>query len=313
MPKASGQVASDVRSGMYLAHPLPAGVLSVAGMISSEERTLLAYLAAHAWNSDTRIVDGGCFLGASTRALIEGLKRGGRVVDRRTPVIHSYDLFVADRFMIDGFLSHTDLQPGDRFEESFLREIETDRDLVVVHPGDLRTHPWTDGPIGILFLDLIWSWDINAFVMENFYANLAADVSWVVHQDYVYAWYPWIPVTMEYFHDHFDFVGYVPLATVVFRCHRPLDDREKRIDLLRDVGPDELRSLMERAVDRFSGESRGILECSQASLFRYLGSVEEAREKLRSVIDRYRDLEAPVRFARGIMAHMDSGAAPRIV
>jgi hypothetical protein len=92
-----------------------------------------------------------------------------------------------------------------------------------------------------------------------------------------------------------------------------LDAEAASVDLLRDVSPDQLVVLMSRALDRFDGEPRGILECAKGSLLRYLGRGEEARDHLSSILDQYGSFEAPPRFARQIISHIDSGAEARIV
>ena len=112
------------------------------------------------------------------------------------------------------------------------------------------------------------------------------------------------------FSEHFEFIGYVPLATVVFRCRKPLSADEAAIDMLRDNTPETLLSLMDRVVERFSGWQRGVLECSRASLLRYLDRNKQARDALHAVLERYRDDEAPVRFARQILSLVDAGPRP---
>lgn len=308
-----GSIADGIRAGAHLAHPVSPAVLATTGMISVEERKVLAYCAAHGWSPDTRIVDGGCFVGASTRALIDGLKRNPHLTPGHRQIIHSYDLFRADAYMVDEYLSRRGIPLGGSYEALFLEHVRPDEALVVAHPGDVRDHPWTGGPIGILFLDMIWSWDINAFVVNNFYRNLSPAGALVLHQDYVYAWYPWLPVSMELFREHFEFIAFVPLATAVFRFRKPLDEHQLALDPLRDLGPEALLTLMSRAVDRFSGWPRGVLECSRASLLRFLGRTPEARAYLDDIARRYEEFEAPVRFARDIAAHIDSGAQPRLV
>lgn len=304
-------VVDRVRNGHCASELIPARVASMPGMISMEERRLLAFVTANAWVPSTSIIDGGCFLGASTSALAEGLRRNEGFHGERD-VIHSYDLFEADAYMADVHLKAAGIEPGGSFFELFLANLGADRDVVAVHRGDVRTHEWKGAPISILFLDMLWSWDINAFAMKQFYRNLAEPGSLVVHQDYVYAWYPWLPITMEYFEDHFEFIGYVPLATVVFRCRKPLSADDAAIDMLRDNSPETLLSLMDRAIDRFAGWQRGVLECSRASLLRYLDRNDEARDLLHDVLDRYRDDEAPVRFARQILSLVDANAVPRL-
>jgi hypothetical protein len=302
-----------IRKGKYRAQSTSKKVLRTPGMISVEERKLLTFLAAQAWQRDTNVVDGGSFLGASTCALIDGLRQNPGFESDLKSIIHSYDLFTADEYMVDGYLASAGIAAGESYLDLFLNRINPDRALVEVHAGNVREMPWMGGPISILFLDMIWSWDINQFVMKHFYQNLSQNGAFVVHQDYVYAWYPWLPISMEYLSDYFEFVDYVPLASVVFRSKKLLDAETASVDLLRDVSPDQLVVLMSRALDRFDGEPRGILECAKGSLLRYVGRGDEARDHLSIILDQYGSYEAPPRFARQIISHMDSGAEARIV
>jgi len=306
-------VADAIRDGSYLQHPIDPAILGVPGLISPQERTLLSFLAARCWRPGDRIVDAGCFLGSSTRALLDGLVQNPHFARGPAPIVHSYDLFIADQATASTYLPGMGVEPGGSFEALFRANVEAQREWVAVHAGDVRTHVWSGEPIRILFLDVIWSWDINGFVMRNFYPHLCADGAFVVHQDYVYAWYPYIPISMEYFGDHFEFIGYVPLATVAFRSRKPLDARDVAVDLLHDLDPETLLLLMARAIDRFSGDLRGVLECSRASLLRYFDRTDEARILLTDVAARYKSSEGPARFARDILAHIDSGAPARVV
>ena len=92
-----------------------------------------------------------------------------------------------------------------------------------------------------------------------------------------------------------------------------ITDKPATIDLLRDLSPDRLIALMSQALDRFDGEPRGILECSKGSLLRYLGRTEEARDHLLGIIQQFCGFEAPPRFARQIISHIDSGEEARVV
>jgi len=230
--------------------------------------------------------------------------------DAQRPPIDAFDLYQANAYMCDEYFAGDGLVEGDSFRPQFEANLAPDGNLVRVHEADLRESKWVSAPISVLFLDVIWSWDINRFVMEQFYTRLTPGTSWVIHQDYVYAWYPWIPITMEYFADHFEFVADVPLATAVFRCVRPLNDVEARLDLLETLDPDELVALMDRAIARFEGWPRGVLECARAQLLRYVGREAEAREQLARVLREHAEHEAPVRFAREIESHIDNGWPP---
>lgn len=319
-----GRIAADLRAGAHQRIRLPDELVEIPGMISGEERQLLMFAVEHAYAPGTQIIDGGSFLGASTRSLLAGLARSPRVAEiggmdpdgaeagtLSRPPIDSFDLFRADEYMCAHDLDGSGLSPGDSFRSYYEAHLGPARHHVRVHEGDIRASAWQPAPISVLFLAAVWSWDINRWVMAQFYTRLVPEQSLVIHQDYVCAWYPWIPVCMEYFCDHFEFVAQVPLAMAAFRCIRPLDPAQASVDLLEALPADELVALMDRALARFTGWPRGVLECSKAQLLRTVGREADAREHLARVRRNHAGEDAPIRFAGEIEAQMERGEPPR--
>jgi hypothetical protein len=115
-------IANMIRKGKYRTQSTSKKVLRTPGMISVEERKLLTFLAAETWQRDTNVVDGGSFLGASTCALIDGLRRNPDFESDLESIIHSYDLFTADEYMADGSMASCSLwlaTPGYRRKTKF--------------------------------------------------------------------------------------------------------------------------------------------------------------------------------------------------
>ena len=64
---------------------LPDELRSIPAMLSDEEKQYLVWLTATAFEGWGAIVDLGCWLGSSSAALAEGLKRGSSLRPHREP------------------------------------------------------------------------------------------------------------------------------------------------------------------------------------------------------------------------------------
>src|SRR5262249_54226965 len=146
------------------------------------ERRLLYSLARDYASGDAAIVDAGCFLGGSTAALLAGMR------DRQQrwtgPPLTSYDLFRVEAFTIPKFFSTGSVRVGESFRPRFDGHIAGFDVAHVVHEGDITRIGWTGGPIDVLFLDVLKSWEINDAVLRDFFPSLGPGRSVIVHQDY---------------------------------------------------------------------------------------------------------------------------------
>src|SRR6266516_238746 len=155
------------RLGYLLARPwqdesLSARIPRVPTMLSGKERRLLYSLARDYAAEDAAIVDAGCFLGGSTAALLAGVR--DRPIPWRGPPVASYDLFRFDANVMEFSVPH------------------------VVREGDVAEIGWSGGPIDVLFLDALKSWEINDAVLRDFFPSLVPGRSVIVHQDYGWGW-----------------------------------------------------------------------------------------------------------------------------
>src|SRR5579884_889184 len=136
---------------------------AVDGMITDEERRALACFAKYIWEngapSDAVIIDGGCYIGASTVALAEGLRRSRLPEEKRRGRIWSYDLFRTTPAMSQHYLAGSGLQPGDSFRPIYEKNVAGYADYITLQAGDIRSVAAPTKPIAILFLDVLWSPD----------------------------------------------------------------------------------------------------------------------------------------------------------
>ena len=169
---------------------LPPAVTAVPSMLNFEEQQYLTWLAKEQYEGWGAIVELGCWLGASTVALAEGLRRGGS-----TAQIHSVDRFTWEPYMEAA--SHAGLQTGDDFLPLFLQEIGEYASSVRTHKMDLLSGRWDGGPIEILFVDSAKDWDTMNAVLRTFGPNLAPGRSRVVLQDLRYPWAHCLPLIVD--------------------------------------------------------------------------------------------------------------------
>jgi len=262
----------------YLRHKVSNKVLSHPAMLGLEERVLPSFLAKATARHPGAIVELGCYLGGSTVALLDGLNKAGTLSAKRGPYVHSYDLFVANDYMLDHTLRSSGIKAGESFEHVY-REILGDwAPLVEVHAGDIREEVWSGDPIKLLYVDILWSWETNQHVFEQFYRAMVPG-SWLLHQDFVYSSYPWLPVTMEWLvqNGYFSFRYFAEHSTVAFRCEKELTDIAKGFDFGRSLGQEEKNELLQKSANRFRGYPKALLQLSRAVLSIHDGETAMAR------------------------------------
>ncbi len=242
----------------WLHRPLPAAITSVPTMLVPDELRLLHYLADEYYTGSGAIIDAGSFLGGSTVALADGLRRNlwrrGRPVER---LIHSYDRFEVEEWTRGSYFP---ADAGDSFRPLFDRNIEPYETLIEVHAGDALDVEWSGGPIEILFIDIAKHWRVCDRITWTFFPHLIPGHSIVVQQDYLYHhWVAWLHVTMEYYADYFEYVCDTGVNSVVFRNIRKIPDDVLREHTVESLSIAERIELMDRAIARFDGPQRELM------------------------------------------------------
>jgi len=251
----------------------------INGMITDVERRALACFAKNIWENGARrngvLVDGGCFVGASTVALAEGLRQSSLPERERRGRIWSYDLFRATPAIASVYLSGSGVQPGDSFQAIFEKNVTPYSDYIVVHAGDIRCGPFPTQPIAILFLDVMWSWDSALVLGRNFYPKLEPGRSLLIHQDFVYPFYPWVILSMGQLAAFFAFAYNVQYSSVVFDITRRI--KEHHIDDPRNLPLPVALAIYDRFIKRLEGWGRGSVALGKAFYLASLNHVPEAR------------------------------------
>jgi hypothetical protein len=296
-----------IHGGKFKDHPISQEALQFPAMLGEEERRVLAYLASNLASEKGKIVDLGCYLGGSTRALTDGVRQADLALDPDDPIVVSYDLFRANQFMVDHSLKHFGIGVGEPFQPIFRQLLGENAPLVREVAGDILWQRWDGRPIDLLFVDILWTWEINQHVISQFYTALVPERSVIAHQDYIYSFYPWLPISMEYLAEN-GFVEFGDLAkwgTVVFGVTKSLDDDAASIDFRRDLSLDSKERLLIRSSERFEGYPRGIMELSRVVLLASENRRDDAVSLLRDIDDRYAEDEFVETHLKMVYQHLD--------
>jgi SAM-dependent methyltransferase len=246
---------------------VPPACANVPTMLVPDELRLLHHLAQDVYTGAGAIVDAGAFLGGSTVALAEGLRRNrhwradmaGTSAGPASRPIHSYDRFEVEDWT-RGVYFPEDTPAGTSFLERFERNIAPYRDLVEVHAGDIVDQTWSGGPIEILFIDVAKHWTVCDWVTWQFFPHLIPGRSVVVQQDYLYHhWVGWLHVTMELYADYFEYVCDTEVNSVVFLNTKRIPESVLRQKSVESLTVEERVVLMDRAAGRFEGRKRELL------------------------------------------------------
>lgn len=258
---------SCVLSPAWRDRPLPENVTAVPTMLMESELRLLHHLAAEYYTGEGVIVDAGSFLGGSTVALADGLRRNARcrpTVGEKP--IHSYDRFEVEEWTRGQFFPWS-TRAESSFRHLFDENTRPLSDLIQVHAGEITSQEWSGAPIEILFIDIAKYWTICDWVTWQFFPHLIPGKSIVVQQDYLYhQWNSWLHVTMEFYSDYFEYVCDTEINSVAFLNTKKIPDAVLRRHTVGSLSFDEQTALIDRAAGRFQDRKRGLLLAAKAHL-----------------------------------------------
>lgn len=187
-------------------------------MLSHEEKQYLTWLTAEKFEGWGAVVDLGPWLGSSSAALAEGLKRQGKNVK-----ISSVDIFRWEPNYMDA-IAPEGLKEGDDFLPLFMREIGDYAGWVDARKQDLMQYSWNGGPIEIFFVDAAKTWELTNAIFRGFGHYLMPGRSRVVLQDFRYHETHWLPLIFDSRPDLWQEVESVDDGcTVTFVPLKPLD------------------------------------------------------------------------------------------
>jgi hypothetical protein len=282
----------------WMSIDVPADALSVPTMLSYRELQLLHWLARYYVTGDNRIVDGGCFLGGSTSAMASGL--AARTDGSWEQTIASYDLFRVEEYTLASFGNcFRDKTIGTSFRSAFDANVAPWSQHIEVREGDAQEWGWSGEPIEILFLDMVKTWSLNDLVLEKFLPHLIPGRSVIIQQDYLWGYGPWIHMTMELLAPSVTIIDSMP-CSVVYLLTAPIPADLLGAKLREAVPPARQRMLMDRAVERWEGEDRGMVELARVMLIAELSGAAAAQTEFAAVLARHKG-QKPVEQCAAIL------------
>jgi hypothetical protein len=166
----------------------PSDNLSSA-MTTEDERDLFTESAKDVHNLRGEVVDLGCWLGSTTISLAKGLRDVGD-----EGKVHAFDLFTWDSWMDDYSKEHwCDYRPGESFLPETRRRVGEYLSRIELIPADLTLYRWEKGPIRLLLVDAMKTWELATAIAREFYPSMLKG-GLVIQQDYLAFSIPWIPI-----------------------------------------------------------------------------------------------------------------------
>jgi hypothetical protein len=227
-------------------------IFAVPGMLWTQEKRMLYYLARHEYSGEGVIADMGAFLGGSTICFAAGLR------DRSltSPVIHSFDLFKLGEWERQKYFPDNP-PPGDRTRGIFEEHLKDYLGLITVHEGDVLGFPWDDTPIDILFIDIAKSYKVFDHLLLNYFPALVPSRSLIIMQDYLSPQTgPWHHIVMEKLSDYCEYVVDCDAASVVFLLRREIPQEVLEQSRWMEIPMDEKLELMDRAIEKLDTDAK---------------------------------------------------------
>ena len=246
--------------------------------------------ARECFSGEGRMVDLGCWYGATTFSLARGLTRNRRAKSSR--LIEAFDLFVWRNAMdavADKIKMPRTYRDGESFYDDVLRLLEPYKEVVRLHQQDLLQYKPTESPVEFLFIDAMKSWPLAKKIVTDFFPLLIPGKSIVVQQDFIL--HDPIAATnhllMWRLRDHFEWLHQIPRSgSVAFVCKKQISANE-----LPDLGPElSTREEIDQAYDYSRAcvpeeESRAHIEATKLLFLIERGYFEAARKHARGLVE----------------------------
>jgi hypothetical protein len=208
----------------YKKYRQPKGLWS---MTIARELAFCESYARECFSGAGRMVDLGCWLGATTFSLARGLTRNRRAQNNRR--IDAFDLFVWDKWMqlaADPIQMPVKYREGESFLPDVQKLLGPYKDIVRLHQQDLMQYDPGKEEVELLFIDAFKSWPLASKIVMDFFPLLIPNVSVVVQQDFIF--HDPVAATshllMWRLRDYFEWLHQIPRSgSVVFLCKKQID------------------------------------------------------------------------------------------
>ena len=170
---------------------VPDAVSRIPNMLTVEEQQYLIWVTSELRRGTGAVVDLGPWLGCSSAALAEGIRRS-----RGEVRVQSLDLFEWRRDYMEHYFP-ADLPEGSDFRSVFREQTAAYADTIEPQRMDLLAGQWSGGPIEILFVDAAKSWALTNAILRSFGPSLVPGESVVVLQDFKHMPTFWLPLVFD--------------------------------------------------------------------------------------------------------------------
>ncbi len=280
-------------------------------MITRAEFSALGSAARDIWGlgaaRDAAIVDAGSFIGASTLGLAKGLAQSPLTESERAGRIWSYDLFRAIPSMAEKTFAGENLKTGDSFRHIYDGIVRDYASYIQTFEGDIVTAPKPEGPIAVLFLDVLWNWDVTRSLAEDFYPKLEPGRSLLIHQDFVYPYYPWIIISMGQLKEVYSFSINIDASSVVFDVNKIY--RSGSLDDYRNVSTASALRHYDYFIDRLQGWAKGSIGIAKGLFMAERGDIDGAVRQINEVELRYGNLPRVAQYLPNVRKHLRDAIA----
>jgi hypothetical protein len=184
-------------------------------LIEPSEARCFSDIVRRTYSGDGVVVDAGCFVGASTAALCDGLPEG-----HSTRSVIAIDRFVAEDHYLVGELARFghDVRFGESFLPAFIERIGRQINLIELRAGDVTQVGRISRPIEVLMIDLAKSPQLQAYCLLTWLPKLVPGHSVLIQQDLHSPFQPWVASAMGQLLDFFDPLVAKSGESAIFRC-----------------------------------------------------------------------------------------------
>lgn len=269
---------------LYRVYHRPHGAV---GMVTDNELCFLETYARYSYTGAGKIVDLGCWLGATTLALARGVIDNQRHCQKRP--IEALDRFQWEPWMtpIAQRLGSHCYREGESFLERTQKTLKPYEHLIELRAVDLLAPISFGDPIEFLFVDAMKSWGLANAIVQGFFSHLIAGRSLVVQQDFAYH-HPvgaTNHVLMWMLRDFMVPVYHVPgSCSVVFFVNRPLQKPELPYLDLSSVTTETARQAWEHSLGIVTSDARRDVHLCKVLFFIERGWLHEAWQEAEMLI-----------------------------
>lgn len=256
--------------------------MHLTGMTSQGEQQFYTACAEETSDLDGAIVDLGCWMCSTAISLAMGVdgKREGGAPDTRK--VYAFDRFIWEPWM-DRHLPSVgaDYEPGETFLPEARRRIRGYGHIIELVQADLSDYVWQRGPVRILLVDAMKSWQLARSIATSFFPSLV-EHGVLIHQDFKHFYTPWIHILQYRLRDHFRLKHDVADGgTVAFETVRPIPvEVAASASQFSDVSDAEVKEAMVHSMACVRDPQKSAIAAAHLMYFVHGGRAQEARELL---------------------------------